>query len=295
MAWIESHQSLGNHRKLLTFIRILNISDVEAVGYLHYLWWWSLDNAPDGNLTGIPSDDIAMAGHWNQPGRGRKRNSWQFVSALINSHFIDINTELTPNSFELPPNSTLYLHDWDNYAGKLIDRRRANSERQKAFRNAHVTVMSQLRNVATVPNRTQPNRISKDIHSVITLPEWIKKETWDSFVDSRKKIKKPMTDNAKILLIEKLTKAKEQGFSPDELLKEAIMNGWQSIVVRPGGNNGHKSTGVNWANTTKNPITKTNARQLIERHSYTNPNDLRNPGTNQIEGNGGITPGYADN
>ena len=47
MAWIESHQTLGTHRKLLALCQALHIEDTRAVGMLHYLWWWALDNAPD--------------------------------------------------------------------------------------------------------------------------------------------------------------------------------------------------------------------------------------------------------
>jgi DnaD/phage-associated family protein len=140
MAWIESHQSLGTHRKTMVLTRLLKIDDVRAVGHLHFLWWWALDNAPDGMLQGLDIQDIATAAHWT-------KNAENFVESMILSGFFEENP--------------LRLHDWDDYAGKLINQRKANTERvrkyRNALRNANVIVTSPLRNGATVPNSTVPN------------------------------------------------------------------------------------------------------------------------------------------
>lgn len=140
MAWIESHQSLATHRKLLPFARQLGISRPEAVGTLHYLWWWALDNAPDGLLTNITPEDIAEVVYW-------KGNPDDLHKALCDNGWID-------------DGETPTLHDWDDYAGKLISQRKSNAEKQKRhreqLRNRDITVTSPSRNGATVPNRTQP-------------------------------------------------------------------------------------------------------------------------------------------
>ena len=139
MAWIESHQSLGTHKKLLILCEELHIDRTRAVGMLHYLWWWALDNAPDGNLKDIPATTIARAAHWNpkitlpvnhQKGRLNaekiqeksaiiqakiEENAFKFIYALQLSGFMD----------------DLSLHDWEDYAGKLIQSRNNNKEKQK--------------------------------------------------------------------------------------------------------------------------------------------------------------------
>ena len=120
MAWIESHQDLGTHRKLLALCRELNITDVEAVGHLHYLWWWCLDNAPDGNLSDLSHEILAEVAHWTNTGKGRKKDPILFISALINCQFLD-------KSEEINGKSTLILHNWHDYAGKLIQQRKANT------------------------------------------------------------------------------------------------------------------------------------------------------------------------
>lgn len=135
MAWIESHQSLATHRKTMVLESILSIPTVQAIGHLHLFWWWALDNAPDGNLSNIPNAVISRASQWTG-------DSELFVEALIKSGFID--------------ESPRTIHDWDDFAGRLIIRRKANAERMKQSRARNVSDTTIARAGATVPNRTQP-------------------------------------------------------------------------------------------------------------------------------------------
>ena len=145
MAWIESHQSLGTHKKLIRLCSLLKIDRFQAVGLLHYLWWWSLDNVPDGDLKGLSGTEIALA-------IGYQGDGDQLVNALIESKWIDSEDEYQ-NGGALKA----HLHDWDDYAGKLIDRRNANREKMRQYRNQHETVTKPLRSPLTVPNPTVPN------------------------------------------------------------------------------------------------------------------------------------------
>ena len=137
MAWIESHQSLPTHRKTMRLKAALEIKTPQAMGHLHLLWLWALDNAPDGCLEDIPDEGIAEVCQW-------EGDASEFVNALMDAGFID--------------RDTCMIHDWEDYAGKLMARREANAQRTRDWRARHVTVTSPLRDGATVPNRTQPNR-----------------------------------------------------------------------------------------------------------------------------------------
>ena len=53
----------------------------EAVGYLHMLWWWALDYAPDGDLARWDPEWIADACMW-------EGDSERFMMALQHSHWI---------------------------------------------------------------------------------------------------------------------------------------------------------------------------------------------------------------
>jgi len=146
MAWIESHQSLGTHRKTKALQRLLKINTVKAVGHLHLLWWWCLDNAPDGDLSRLDPEDLAEAAMWTG-------NPNTFVNSLVVSGFCEENP--------------LKLHDWDDYTGKLIQRRTANRERMRSTRATHVQDTNIARAPATVPNTTVPNTtVPKDITEI---------------------------------------------------------------------------------------------------------------------------------
>ncbi|MBI5289936.1 MAG: DnaD domain protein [Chloroflexi bacterium] len=145
MAWIESHQSLHRHRKLVRAAGLLGVSHATLIGHLHILWWWALDNADtDGRLGDISAGALAVVADW--PGKTPER----FTEALIDAGFIDRDGE------------GLRLHDWYVYAGKLNGRRDANRERMKRARAAHSETHEQrtddtpLRPRAELPNRTQP-------------------------------------------------------------------------------------------------------------------------------------------
>lgn len=112
------------------------------------LWWWALDNVkPDGALSGLSAEEIALAASWDG-------DAESFVAAMVDAGFID----------EL--DGALFLHDWYDYAGKLLEKRETDKSRKRvqrmsSGRPADVQRMSSgcPTDVAgTVPNPTQPNQ-----------------------------------------------------------------------------------------------------------------------------------------
>lgn len=61
------------------------------------------------------------------------------------------------------------------------------------------------------------------------LPAWIGTEAWESFVDMRKSIKKPMTDNAMRLAVRELEKLEKQGHRADDVLNQSTLHSWQGL------------------------------------------------------------------
>ena len=51
MPWIKSDEALASHPKLTLIASDLGISKVEALGYLHLMWYWVLKFCDDGNIT----------------------------------------------------------------------------------------------------------------------------------------------------------------------------------------------------------------------------------------------------
>lgn len=152
MAWIESHQSLGQHPKLRKLAALLGVSRPCAVGHLHYFWWWCMEYAEAGDLERYDEIDIALGADWSG-------DAGDFVEAMDRAGFLDRGE------------SGWLVHDWMDYAGILLERRRADAERKRAYRErtsggrpvdatrtssgrgADVRVPSAV----TVPNRTQPD------------------------------------------------------------------------------------------------------------------------------------------
>lgn len=64
------------------------------------------------------------------------------------------------------------------------------------------------------------------------LPSWIPQETWDAFVEMRKKtLKKPPTDFALNLILRELFKLRDQGHDPLACLEQSIVNGWCDVYA----------------------------------------------------------------
>jgi hypothetical protein len=154
MAWIELHQALFTHRKTVEAAAILDLPEVYVVGHLSALWTWALDNAPDGEVR-ASERVLERVAQW--PGEKGK-----LVEALVEAGFFSRSE------------SGFVIHDWHDYAGRLIERRAKNADRMKGARaghapttsageNAHVQRTCNARAGATVPNRTVPNR-------TVTLP-----------------------------------------------------------------------------------------------------------------------------
>ena len=141
------HQSVWTHRKTLTLAAELNLELIYAAAHLIHLWTWALDNAPDGELTGLADKVIAFGAGWTS-------NSETFVKAAIASGWLD------------EADGRLSIHDWYNYAGRLLEKKKANADRMKRARAEHVQNTCNARAGATKPNLTKPNLTKpKDIPS----------------------------------------------------------------------------------------------------------------------------------
>jgi len=112
VAWIELHQSVWTHRKTMILAAELDIPEVYAAAHMAHLWCWALDNAPTGDLTGLPAKVIAKGAAW--PG-----DPSAFVEAAVAAGYIDRDGD------------SLRLHNWEEYAGRLIEHRRKDRERKR--------------------------------------------------------------------------------------------------------------------------------------------------------------------
>lgn len=111
MAWIESHDNLAGHPKTRRAARMLGVSIPTMIGHLHLLWHWCLKYADDGDLSGYDHADIADAMMWDG-------DPTELVNALLNC-----GPAGKAGFLEETEDGSLIVHDWFDYAGKLIAKR----------------------------------------------------------------------------------------------------------------------------------------------------------------------------
>lgn len=112
MAWIQVNDTLREHRKTYALANALNIEDYAAVGLTVCLWTWALTNAETGNLSVFPPRAVARACGW-------QGDASALLDALVASGFLDADYR---------------IHDWDEYAGRLIEKRESSRERMRTQR-----------------------------------------------------------------------------------------------------------------------------------------------------------------
>jgi DnaD/phage-associated family protein len=151
MAWIELHQEIWTHRKTLILAFELDLEEMYAASHIIHLWTWALDNVPDGDLSGLPNRVIAYGAGW-------RKDPDVFINAAVKAGWFDV-TE-----------AGLHIHDWYEYAGRLIEKRKEDAERKRNSRRQSKDVQRmssgqdtdspqdvQRMSSVTVPNRTLNN------------------------------------------------------------------------------------------------------------------------------------------
>lgn len=144
MAWIELHQNLREHRKLFACADELKVSRIQMVGILVSIWLWALDNTPTGSFENISNRTIARICDWPE------KKSDSLINALHKTGWLDKDGE------------SYHIHDWYDYAGKLMDSREKDRNRKRKAAESRkisggIPAEGMRNSVATVPNTTVPN------------------------------------------------------------------------------------------------------------------------------------------
>lgn len=117
MAWIESHQNLEEHPKILLLCQRAGWTLDEGIGKLHRLWWWVLKYAEDGDLSKYePSQFLVRL--------NSKLTPEKLYETLIETNFIEKNG---------------LIHDWLDYAGRYLHSKyhTSNPKKWNAIRKKH--------------------------------------------------------------------------------------------------------------------------------------------------------------
>lgn len=163
MSWIESHQEIRNHPKTKRFAREIQVSVPTAIGYLHCLWWWATDYAPDGDLTDFADWEIADAAYYEAD------DPETFRKALIHAGFIDQTDD-----------GRMQLHDWHDYGGKNLKRQRMANERNKRYRERQQS--AEIIPEDTLNSENEPDVLQEEFTD--TVPNEYETVTSASQIDS---------------------------------------------------------------------------------------------------------------
>lgn len=98
------------------------------------------------------------------------------------------------------------------------------------------------------------------------LPDWVPPDAWAGFVESRRRLKRPLTPHAATLIFAKLSALSLAGHPPGDVLDQSTMNGWQGVFKLKGdedGRNGHRNgagTGAGDDDGYRNPLARAAAQ-----------------------------------
>lgn len=139
---------------------------------------------------------------------------------------------------EILDNGAIYMLDIQNFIGESS----TEADRKRLYRSKIENEMVKLGQMSGQMSDESPDNSPPEIEIEIEIEKERKDNTFsaytsnpeflltlNSFEDFRKKIKKPMTDRAKKMLVEKLDKLATTDEEKITILNESIFNGWQGV------------------------------------------------------------------
>lgn len=196
MAWIELHQSLLKHPKLIRLAAQLGVKKQQAFWNIVTLWFWALDYADSGDLSAFGPHEIAAAAEWNGDPN-------LFVTQLQECRWLD----------------GMQLHDWMDYAGRLVEKRDANKRRMREKRTTHVqrTTNARSTHVQGLPNQpNQPNQPEE-----VPTPDGV-----DSPGVNEGRKKKTYAEDSDPYMAAKYLEHFVLSWAPETKVTEAKLQGW---------------------------------------------------------------------
>lgn len=160
--WIKSHVNLADHPKVFTLSRTLSVPVPYVIGTLHLLWWYGMRYSwKDGDVSRYGAQGIATACKWD-------KDPEALVTALQEAGFLD----------------GLKIHDWLDFAGRLVKDRirysKANKIRTQPVRNTDVSRTLPVAKSSVVKSRVEEIRETTprgDVSKPYERPDKVKDPT----------------------------------------------------------------------------------------------------------------------
>ena len=189
---------------------------------------------------------------------------------LFKSIFIYQTENVLPDdnliSIIFEPFLNQFKRDVENYKKTCEARKIAGS---KGGKQKVANASKSKQKVANLADSDNKNKNESKNESKNDLPIFINKDLFDSFVEMRNKIKKPLTDKAKELLLKDLTNFENlKAGNANIALENSIKNSWQG-VFEPKPNNQQQQPKQNnyYKKDDEDPIVKEIRYQLEKRNN----------------------------
>lgn len=174
---------------------------------------------------------------WRSSERGKLEMTIEQYARLLSCQHVDISNALE----ELTVTKIADVTKCNN-AVTVINRRMYREEKERKSTRHRVAEYRKRKcnNTVTVPSSSSSS--CTKVHTKVKgdffdLPDGIKKDTWEAYLQMRRQIKKPASQKAQDLIVQKLLK---MGGDMNAILEQSIMNSWQGIfpLKTDGGGNG---------------------------------------------------------
>jgi hypothetical protein len=134
-------------------------------------------------------------------------------------------------------NGVLYIVNWDKYQSEYQQKRQRIEYKKSTESAANVRTKSQQNSAAVeseveVEVEVEVEKKENQKHltpSALLLPSWLPIQEWEDFIEMRKKIKAPLTERGKKLIIGKLENLSLHGEIVAEVLKQSIERSWRGV------------------------------------------------------------------
>lgn len=201
MAWIEVHQELRSHPKIVRTSARLKKPLAETLGYLVSLWLWACAYARNGDLTNFTSEEISMG--CNAP------DIKDMKKILIETRWLD----------EI--DSKILIHDWKKHGVRVLEQ--SKKRMRKSRRDNELP-----KRTVTLPLRDSDALLSLFLsnHSNLSLLRGDGFATaWKEWTKHRREKRKPLTDSQATKQLEWLGVQ----VNPIACIEQSIRNGWQGL------------------------------------------------------------------
>lgn len=189
-----------------------HLSDIEDLVYRRLLDWYYLHECP------IPLDEAEVSRQI------RMRSHIESIAIVLREYF-----ERTDNGW-IHHRANKEIAKADDKSVKASASAKARWSKKDANALPTLSESNATHNTLPITQDTEHKTQKKKATVVaFVLPDWIEKETWDAFIQMRKRIGKPPTDYALKLIVDKLVRFKANGQDVKQVLEKSITSGWQDV------------------------------------------------------------------